>query len=118
MHINTHTHRGKRKEQKKKKNTNGKRIMMREREREREANALAYSLLQRVKKMMLHLDKKWINSFGWDKSFCVEKKENGGNGLTLATIATKLRRPKNEKKNWNYVGKWFVNEAGVWIIIH
>ena len=47
-----------------KKNTNGKRIMMREREREREANTLAYSLLQRVKKMMLHLDKKWINSFG------------------------------------------------------
>ena len=72
--------------------------------------------IQRVK--MLHLDKKWINSFGWDKSFCVEKKENGGNGLTLATIATKLHRPKNEKKNWNYVGKWFVNEAGVWIIIH
>ena len=65
---------------------------MREREREREVNALAYSLLQRVKKMMLHIDKKWINSFGWDKSFCVEKKENGGNGLTLATIATKLRR--------------------------
>ena len=21
--------------------------------------------------------KKWINSFGWDESFCVEKKKNG-----------------------------------------
>ena len=46
--------------------------------------------IQRVK--MLHLDKKWINSFGWDKSFCVEKNENGGNGLALAATAIKPPR--------------------------
>ena len=54
MHINTHTMA----KERNKNNTNGKRIMMRERERERRKCALAYSLWQRVKKMMLHLEKK------------------------------------------------------------
>ena len=47
---------------------------------------------------MLHKEKKWINNFGWDRSFCVEKKEiKWGNGLAIAAT-TKLRRYLKMKK--------------------
>ena len=29
---------------------------------------------------MLHQEKNGINNFGWDRSFCIEKKENGAIG--------------------------------------
>lgn len=43
--------------------------------------------------------KKWINSFGWDGSFCVKKKENGGNVLALAAAAA-LKAPWVPSLNW------------------
>ena len=46
---------------------------------------------------MLHQEKKLINNFGWDRSFCVEKKKKWGNGLALAAT-TKLHRYLKMKK--------------------
>ena len=47
----------------------------------------------------------------------VLRRKKWGNGLALAAT-TKLHRYLKMKKNWNYVGKWVVNDAREWIIIH
>ena len=46
---------------------------------------------------MLHKEKKWINNFGWDRSFLCWEERKWGNGLALATT-TKLRRYIKMKK--------------------
>ena len=63
MHINTHTV----EEERNKNNTDGKIIMMIDkRERKRRKCAYIFTSLksQEDQKMMLHQDKKWINSLG------------------------------------------------------